>query len=115
LQNAQVPGLSDDWRMSIAYTAALRLANVALAASGFRAVREAHHYRLIQSLELTIELDSVRLMQFEAFRKKRNISNYERGGNVSSREALEMLTLAQHLHQAVVSWLRINHPELLDV
>jgi hypothetical protein len=114
LCNAQVPRLSADWRMSIAYNAALRLTNVALAACGFRAARDAHHYRLIQSLELTISLDAGKVRQFEAFRKKRNISNYDRSGSVSTREAQEMLALAQFLQQAVVNWLRANHPDLLE-
>lgn len=114
LENAQVPGLSADWRMSIAYNAALRLANIALAACGYRAGRESHHYRLIQSLEHTIHLDATRIRQFEAFRKKRNISNYDRSGSVSVTEAAEMLALAQYLLQAITTWLRANHPELVD-
>ena len=114
LENAHLTGLSADWRMSIAYTAALRLANIVLAACGYRAGREAHHYRLIQSLEYTIDLDAGRINQFEAFRKKRNISNYDRSGNVSMVEADEMLTLAQYLQRAVTKWLGDNQPELID-
>ena len=34
LANAKVAGLSDDWRLSIAYNAALQAATVALAAGG---------------------------------------------------------------------------------
>ena len=37
LDNAKVAGLADDWRLSIAYNAALQAATAALAASGFRA------------------------------------------------------------------------------
>ena len=54
LANARVAGLADDWRLSIAYNAALQAATAALAAAGFRAAREQHHYRTIQSLALTI-------------------------------------------------------------
>src|SRR5690349_1980798 len=46
--------LSADWRLTIAYNAALQAATAALAAAGYRASREQHHYRLIQSLEATI-------------------------------------------------------------
>lgn len=54
LANAIVAGLSDDWRLNIAYNAALQAATAALAAAGFRAAREQHHYRTVQSLALTI-------------------------------------------------------------
>ena len=37
-------GLDADWRLNIAYNAALQAAAVALAACGYRAEREAHHY-----------------------------------------------------------------------
>ena len=58
LTDCNVSGLSPDWRLHIAYNAALLLATVALAASGYRTTREAHHYRLIQSLAHTIGADS---------------------------------------------------------
>jgi hypothetical protein len=49
-----VPHLSPDWRLNIAYNAALQAATAALAAAGYRASREAHHCRAIQSLAFTI-------------------------------------------------------------
>jgi len=45
--------LSADWRFNIAYNAALQCAKAALAAAGFRAAKDAHHYRVIQSLSIT--------------------------------------------------------------
>jgi hypothetical protein len=54
LANAKVAGLAEDWKFSIAYNAALQAATAALAAAGFRAAREQHHYRTVQSLALTI-------------------------------------------------------------
>jgi hypothetical protein len=73
LANAKVTGLADDWRLSIAYNAALQAATAALAASGFRAAREQHHYRTIQSLALTIGWPAAQVDRFDRFRKKRNI------------------------------------------
>ena len=49
--------MSPDWKMNIAYNAALQAATIALYACGFRASREAHHLRVIQSLEFTIKAD----------------------------------------------------------
>jgi hypothetical protein len=53
LADSQTSGLSADWRLNIAYNAALQAATAALAASGYRASRDQHHYRVIRSLELT--------------------------------------------------------------
>jgi len=48
-------GLSPDWQLNIAYNAALQTATAALAASGYRAVREAHHYRVIHPIVAKVE------------------------------------------------------------
>jgi len=52
LTDCQAASLSADWRLNIAYNAALQAATVALAASGYRAGRDSHHYRIIQSMHL---------------------------------------------------------------
>jgi hypothetical protein len=113
LANAKVAGLSDDWRLSIAYNAALQAATAALAAAGYRAVREQHHYRTIQSLALTIGWPAPKVDRFDRFRKKRNIIGYESAGVVSEREAQEMHELATGLRNDVLAWLEKQHPKLL--
>lgn len=113
LRDCQAPGLSADWRLNIAYNAALQLATASLAAAGYRAARESHHFRVIQALEHTIGADQPLLDQFEAFRKKRNLGNYERAGAISDQEAKAMLKLAQHLRHAVEAWIRTTHQSLL--
>ena len=113
LANAKVAGLTDDWRLSIAYNAALQAATAALAASGFRAAREQHHYRTIQSLAFTIGCSAAKVERFDRFRKKRNIGGYETAGVVSEREAREMHELAAGLRNDVLAWLRKHHPKLL--
>ncbi len=40
LRDCQVRGLSADWRLNIAYNAALQIATVALAAAGYRAAKD---------------------------------------------------------------------------
>jgi hypothetical protein len=99
--------------LSIAYNAALQTATAALAAAGYRATRDAHHYRTIQSLAYTVGADSALIAQLDAFRKKRNIGDYERAGIISEQEAKEMLLLARDICRKVQDWLRTNHPELL--
>ena len=87
LADCQSPNLSPDWRLNIAYNAALQLATAALAAAGYRPSRESHHYRVIQSLALTIGADADLVETFDQFRKKRNIGGYERAGLVTDQEA----------------------------
>ncbi|HKO04600.1 MAG TPA: hypothetical protein VJW51_07610 [Candidatus Acidoferrales bacterium] len=113
LRASQLKELYADWRFAIAYNAALQAATAALAAAGYRAAREAHHLRVIGSLEFTIRADPELIRQFNAFRKKRNISSYERGGSISDVEAKGMRTLATKLRSDVERWIGKNHPELL--
>ena len=113
LADCQTSGLSPDWRLNIAYNAALQSATAALAAFGYRASRDSHHYRVIQSLADTIGVKSDFIDQFDSFRKKRNIGGYERTGLISDQEATEMLSLAEKLLDMVKEWLRANHPEFL--
>ncbi|OGL59638.1 MAG: hypothetical protein A3J27_15070 [Candidatus Tectomicrobia bacterium RIFCSPLOWO2_12_FULL_69_37] len=113
LADCQTPGLSPDWRLNIAYNAAIQVAAAALAASGFRPSREAHHYRVIQSLAHTIGAEARLIVQLDQFRKKRNVGEYERAGAVSEREAEEMAALARVFRRDVERWLRAQHPGLL--
>jgi hypothetical protein len=113
LAQCRTPHLSPDWQLNIAYNVALQVATAALAAAGYRAAREAHHYRVIQALAYTIKADASLIVQLDKFRKKRNIGSYERAGVVSDQEAKEMFVLAKNLRNEVEKWLRSNHPELL--
>jgi hypothetical protein len=105
--------LPADWRFAIAYNAALQAATAALAAAGYRASRESHHHRVIQSLEFTLAPERKMIDTFDKFRKKRNISSYDVAGAVSDKEALEMFELASALRVKVEGWIRRNHPKLL--
>lgn len=112
LANAGLAGLAEDWKLNIAYNAALQAATAALAAAGYRAAREQHHYRTIQSLALTIGWPATKVSRLDRFRQKRNIGGYETAGLVSEREAREMHELAASLRDDVLAWLRKNHPKL---
>ena len=111
---SQIQGLDNDTRLSIAYNAALQCCAAALAATGYRASREAHHYRLIQSLKYTLNIDASIMRLLDDFRKKRNISDYERAGTVSQQEATEMIDLSGKLRKLTGHWLREKHPEWLE-
>jgi len=113
LKDSQSKDVSNDWRFAIAYNAGLQAATAALAAAGYRASRDSHHYRVIQSLSLTLGKSAAFIRSFDAFRKKRNVSNYDIGGGVSDRELQEMTAIAESLHQEVESWIRAKHASLL--
>ena len=67
------------------------MATIALAANGYRAAQEGHHYWTIQSLAFTMKLDAKTIDQLNTFRRKRNIADYERVGMVSEQEIGKML------------------------
>ena len=113
IEESRTPGLGADWRLAIAYNAALQAATLGLAASGFRASREAHHYRVIASLALTIGASPAMVARLDAFRKKRNLGGYERAGQASDGEADEMRELAVELKRAALAFLGKHHKELL--
>ena len=114
LADSQLQGLSADRRFATGYSAALLLATLALAASGYRAQQEGHHYWSIQSLAFTLKLDPKTIDQLNAFRRKRNIADYERVGTVSELEIKSMVTLAKELRAMVIEWLKRNHPHLVQ-
>jgi uncharacterized protein (UPF0332 family) len=106
LEDCQVTSLSPDWQFNIAYNAALQCAKAALATAGYRPTRESHHYRLIHSLTYTIQADDKLIIQFDMFRKKRNISDYIRAGEISDLEVAEMIALAKKLRHRVAEWIK---------
>jgi hypothetical protein len=113
LAACQVRQLPPDWRCAIAYNAALQAATAALAVAGYRASRDNHHYRVIQSLEFTISPGRKFIDTLDSFRKKRNVSSYDVAGSVSDKEAEEMFALATSLRTTVEAWIRATRPELV--
>lgn len=113
LTECRTEQLNADWSFSIAYNAALQAATLALAACGYRAAREAHHQRIIESLRYTISAESsfIRLMQ--DFRRKRNLVEYHKSGVISDLECMEMIKVADDLSRQIRDWLREKHSELL--
>jgi hypothetical protein len=114
LTDCRTPGLSADWRFNIAYNAALQAATAALAVAGYRAARDSHHYRVIQSLVHTVAVEPAVVRRLDACRKKRNIGGYEAAGQVSDQEAEEIASLASDLRARVEAWIRQARSDLLS-
>src|SRR3972149_4352135 len=110
MADAQSTTISIDRRFATAYNAALTVSVAALAASGYRAAGEGHHYWVIQSLVFTLQLGDETIEEFNRFRRKRNTIDYERIGAVSEREVQEMLELAKGIQAKLEAWLKKNHP-----
>jgi len=56
-------------------------------------------------------VEAASIGKFDVFRKKRNITDYERADAISETEAEEMRQLADTLRSKVEAWIRKNHPE----
>ena len=112
LADAAIPRLSDDWRLSIAYSAALQLATLALVAEGYRPGRERAHERAILSLRDTVGIVPATVDLLDTVRRKRNQNSYEHVGTTSAAEAAELYKFVSSLRGDVVRWLRKKHPGL---
>jgi uncharacterized protein (UPF0332 family) len=114
LKDCQIPKLSNEGKLNIAHNAALQSAAAALVAAGYRASREAYHYYVIESLSFTLQMEGRVIRRLHKFRRKRNISDYERPGTVTEQEAQEMVELAKLIRQQVEEWIRNNYKELAE-
>lgn len=109
LENATVKGLTPDARIGLAYPGALAIGATGLAASGYRAGRDRHHERVLDSLLHTLGTDPVLVGKLHRFRRMRNEMTYERVGTVSESEAKGFLALVAELRRDVVMWLRLPY------
>ena len=115
LSDAKVAALSLDRRFATAYSGALQLATIILAASGFRAVAQrGHHVVTWQALP---ELMGVSMREtavyFDSCRALRNRSDYDRTGVVSAAEVDEVLREAEAFRDRVLEWLDREHSWLV--
>jgi len=113
-RNCRLSALDPDWRMNIAYNAALQAAPAVLPAWGYRVRKgQSFHLHTIRSLAHIIGAEPELVTKFDAFRKKRNEMGYERAGVVSKLQADEIVTIAEELKARVEKWLHDEDPELL--
>lgn len=111
--DARVSALSSDTRLKLAYNAALQSAAAALAACGYRAVRDGYHKRVIQTLSFTLRVDPLLVTRLDSYRRLRHTGDYERAGMTSQEDADSVLKLAEEIAARVRAWLRTVHPELV--
>lgn|SRR5690606_19620271 len=78
IADSQQSTISAENRFDAAYKAIMQLANASLQARGYRTLtsRPGHHMTMIQSLSLTIDLDSQSIILLDSLRKQRNVADY---------------------------------------
>lgn len=115
LKDAREQTISPDWRLGIAYNAALKLCTILLHASGFRAERVLQHKRTIDALPLILgESRKDDAAYLDACRIKRNEVEYNTAGVATEANVDELLMFTTTLREDVLGWLKTNHPELLE-
>ena len=114
LADASVEAISDDRRFEAAFSAARTAVNAALRACGYRTTTQpGHHQKTIESLELTLQAESMLIQKLRVLSKKRNATSYDAAGNVSQQELDQAIQVAHEHQNSVIAWLRKNHPELM--
>lgn len=111
LNDAALPGLSDDRRFATAYNAILQLGKMVIACSGYRVTGVGHHQTTIAALALAMGSGvSTLVAYFDTCRRKRNILDYDMAQVISSTEAAEILKKANQFQQIVESWIAQHYP-----
>jgi uncharacterized protein (UPF0332 family) len=106
--------ISVEAQFTHAYQAALLLCTALLYASGFRASREAHHYRTISAMPLILGDERKGDADYlNACRNKRNDADYRLTGAITEGDANELLQFVVAFRRDAVSWLKANYPELI--
>ena len=105
---------SPNSRLDLAYKAIMQVSLAALMANGFRpsTSEPGHQQTTIQTLPKTIGIAPERMRVFDAYRRARNVADYE-GDPVEERLVAECSEAANSLHADVRAWLKENRPDLL--
>ncbi len=98
LADARVTAISAENRFDAAYKAILQCAMAALSAKGYRTStsQSGHHQTAIQTLPLTLAVDSSTVIVLDALRKQRHLTDYT-GDGVSEAVLAECLAQAESL------------------
>ena len=112
-KDAESESISLDLRFAAAYNAALSLTTVALAASGYRTMGTGHHATSFLALPLALRAEAKRLATYlNSCRRKRNVVEYRKVGEVTEVELGQLLTTTGQLREDVLRWLGEHHPTL---
>ncbi len=115
IADASLEGISADGRFNHAYDAVRVLCELALHAAGYSVPKGGRqHERSIESLKFTLGNQwATEADYFDRCRRRRHESMYDRSGVTQAGDADELLARARELHEAVNTWLRLHHPDLV--
>jgi uncharacterized protein (UPF0332 family) len=113
VRDARVTSISAETRFDAAYKAIMQSAMAALMMHGYRpdTNRPGHHMTVVQSLPLTIGIDSKRVVVLDALRRQRNVADYT-GDDVDESTAEHCIAQAEQLVDDVMAWRKSQRPEL---
>lgn len=113
LSDASNESLSDASRFDLAYKSIMQCAMVGLLANGYRPSTNTpgHHQTMIQSLGLTLGVESEVWVVLDTLRKKRNQSDYS-GDLIEPGAVQSCLQHAQSLQTRTREWLKAHRPDL---
>jgi uncharacterized protein (UPF0332 family) len=116
LKDAKIKQLSTDRRFATAYNAALQLATIVIHAAGYRIkANTGHHWVTILSFsEFMGKSQKNRSNYFNACRAKRNVTDYDRVGEISESDLNELLNEVIEFKKDVIDWLEKFHPSLIE-
>lgn len=113
LEDASIGQLSTDRRFATAYNAILQLATIVLYASGYRTAGAGHHWTTFQALTGIEGIGGQgRADYFDSCRIKRNLTDYDRVGEISDREAQAILEEAKVFRNDLMAWMKKRHRKL---
>jgi uncharacterized protein (UPF0332 family) len=113
VRDARVTSISAETRFDAAYKAIMQSAMAGLMMHGYRpdTNRPGHHMTVVQSLPLTIGLESKRVVVLDALRRQRNVADYT-GDDVDESTAEHCIAQAEQLVDEVAAWRKSKRPEL---
>jgi hypothetical protein len=114
LRDARIEAISAGTRLDTAYKCIMQSALAALLANGYRPStnQPGHQQTTIQTLPLTTGITSERMRLLDAFRRARNLSDYE-GDPIEDATARECVQAAAALLGDVRAWIEKNRPDLV--
>lgn len=109
IKDALIKELSVDRRFAIAYNAALQLATIVIHSAGYRVKNgQGHHWVTVSSFPDIMKDNEQRqrLDYFNVCRAKRNLTDYDRGGEIAEYELKELLKEVIDFRNDVIQWMK---------
>ncbi|MFQ6082285.1 MAG: SAV_6107 family HEPN domain-containing protein [Candidatus Aminicenantia bacterium] len=113
ISDAEIKILSPDRRFSTAYNAVLQTATIVLYCHGYKPSGWGHHFTVFQAMKIILGKDYEELADyFDSCRVKRNITDYDRAGEISEKEVKELISEAKRFFKKIENWVERNYPSL---